>query len=74
MLKTSTLKYKENVLNNYCKIGAILKLKHIMKFPTNNTYISSTIKVSGDMRMVVDANSFIGAESDDFNYCTYAGV
>ncbi|MEE7291328.1 AraC family transcriptional regulator [Escherichia coli :H14] len=74
MLKTSTLKYKENVLNNYCKRSASLKLKHIMKFSTNNTYVSSVIDISGDMRMVVNVNSFIGVESNDFNYCTHAGL
>ncbi|EPQ7464183.1 helix-turn-helix transcriptional regulator [Escherichia coli] len=76
MLKTTTLRYKENILKDHCKRGSFLKLKIIMELSKskNNVYVSSTIQPDNETRQLINVISLIGTESNDFNHCTHQGT
>lgn len=75
MLNTTTLKYRENILKYYCRRGACLKLRTIMKLSEKSrcVYVSSTTQLINDKRKIIDVTSFVGVHSNNSNYCTYSG-
>lgn len=76
VLKTTTLKYKENILKNHCRRGAVLKLKAIVKLSKNSqrVYVSSTIQPVKEEKQFIDVISVIGVEDGNHGYITRQGL
>lgn len=76
ILKTTTLKYKENILRNHCRRGYSLKLKTILELSKSSqrVYVSSTIQPVKDEKQFVDVISIIGIEDGKYGYSTRQGL